>query len=426
MLISRVRNFDLKKVYGLGTSFVVQGQIYFLILLVNYFLGKAALAEFSYLYSTALLISVVFTFGTNISLQNEIAARSDTSKDKLFGIISSVFTFYVGYLPFFLISFISMYFFGWCDFISILDWIFIFSYGLFSLGFAIMFSILQGLSLFKSNFFLVLVSSVISIVLSLVLSLRYPRSFQYIFLIAFNVVYIAVTVVKYANWINSYISWFEFGRFKSFFSRGLKLITFKCIPTFLSSFILVFAVWYVNFYLSNTRNAIENLAFFSLGNTIRSMVLFVPMSFMSVIMTEMAILSENQNELQSSLKRRTHQIFFISIATLLILFINLPIFKWLFGKDFTSDEFIMFFIMMGFASATQSLNLATGVWFFVKSKVWLALLLNLIWLLFFILSLNILYHYTLSLNSVPVAFIISYILLYIISIFAIKKENKLQ
>lgn len=175
-------------------------------------------------------------------------------------------------------------------------------------------------------------------------------------------------------------------RFREYFYERKFIFTYT-LPTFVGGLITMPVIWWSNTKLINVQKGFEEMAIFSMANTWRLLILFIPsvinqpfMSFMSSFFG-----SKNFRDLKKYL---IINIVVVSVITMAVIFCIFILSNWIvefYGKDFISGKSTL--IVLSISAISASCAMTVNNLLFVIDRVWVGVFLNGIWSILFFLIL---------------------------------------
>jgi len=410
------------KVFSFGSVVILQGQVYFLAVFVSRIFGNKELGKYSYIYSVSVFFATLLILGLNITLQNIISAECERKSDNLQRKIRSMLYVIFALIPIFFILFHIYYTKYELHYNSSDNYFFIVKFGVLTMVYSIVSSVVLGMGRFKLNFFMLAGSLLATFVFSVVMYNLDKLNFIYDILLFFNLYYILIFILVFRKYIISFLLSFRNTDFLAEFREGFLIFWNLALPTYFSSLILVFALFYTNRFLLHLPENESKLALYNIGNTTRNLVLFIPMSSMPVVMNNMARNLQSDIYFHSILKKSMRQVFVLSFFLWICLALIAPLYFTIYGYDFTKPQ-LSFLLSMGFVAVLQSSNSILGLWFIVSGKIWIGLALNILWLCFFAGLLELFGYLSFDLNSVSAAYSLSYIIYSYITYYYYKQKR---
>jgi O-antigen/teichoic acid export membrane protein len=154
-------------------------------------------------------------------------------------------------------------------------------------------------------------------------------------------------------------------------------------PAFLSTILVIPILWYCNSLLVSNSNGFEEMAIFNAANQWQTIILFIPSAIAQVSLPVFVSQRNNKVTLLSTIKRNVF-INFVLCLSLAILFsiASKPIMH-SYGHEYKEGFLVL--IILSFSGVLNAVNIVIGQVLTSLNKMWIGLLLNLIWALLLIL-----------------------------------------
>lgn len=163
--------------------------------------------------------------------------------------------------------------------------------------------------------------------------------------------------------------------------KNLRMLIGFCIPSFLSSLLILPCHWFVQYLIKNHDTTLLGVAIFGICLQWFSILSFIPNSVGRVILP---MLSDNN---------KNDALAFMKMATRVNLIICIPIFAFIFIFSNTilrtyGEQYLIYrdiFILSALSSLVMSVQLPVSNVFANQNKMWLGFLSNIIWAMFYLI-----------------------------------------
>lgn len=184
------------------------------------------------------------------------------------------------------------------------------------------------------------------------------------------------------------------------------------IPTLMSTISTMGLMWYSNSLIMRGDFGLKEMGYFNLANQWRLLLAFVPsfinIPFLSIISSQRVVSMEN---VKNSVMLNFLLILTSTCVSFLILYLNVDLIISFYGSEFSEARDA--FIYMISASCLASLSSVFANLLNAKGLAWYGFLLNSIWCIFFVASLNSLKNFTAA--GIAQSYFYSYLFFFIIT-----------
>ncbi|MFN4150094.1 MAG: oligosaccharide flippase family protein, partial [Candidatus Sericytochromatia bacterium] len=288
----------------------------FAVILTAKYIGKENFGYFSTIQNTIIFLSVFSIFGIDISFTKYVSQYKD-SKNKLSEVIS-----FLLFSTFILVSTLSIIIFFFSENISenFLNDRSLYTYivlmipclALISLN-AIISGFFIGLEKFKSISIINTIGAISYLISVLIATSKFNLIGAFFAFSIYNLV-LFLTNIFYC------IKTFKEEEIKLIFSKSIftefKILTEFSLPSFLSSLIVAFTLWYPLSLITYTDNGYQENAIFNASNQIKNMTLIIPNALSSVLLPFFTSINKT-----SDLKKSLYNNLFYSLIISLVIFI---------------------------------------------------------------------------------------------------------
>lgn len=348
----------------------------FAVILTAKYIGKENFGYFSTIQNTIIFLSVFSIFGIDISFTKYVSQYKD-SKKKLSEIVSFLF-----FSSFILVVFLSIVVFLFSENISkyFLNDINLSFYIVLMIPCLVLISlnaIISGFFIGLQKFKNISIINTIGAMSYLISVLITTSKFNLIgAFFAFSIYNLALFLTNIFYCIKS----FKEEGIKLIFSKSVfsqfKILTEFSIPSFLSSLIVAFTLWYPLSIITYTDNGYQENAIFNASSQIKNMTLIIPNALSSVLLPFFTSINKT-NDLKKSLYTNLFYSLIISLVIFIVTFFSSPILMSLSGKDFINGYYVLNLLVL--STIFQNLSSVLGQVILSLGKVWEGFFINLLW-----------------------------------------------
>lgn len=383
-LYSKVISNEINKRIAIGSIWSILGSTLpkILSVVVTMFLtrilGDVQFGQLSLVRSTINMFTVFAVVGLGLTATKYIA-ENKTNKLRLSKIITLAKTFSI--FSSFIIS-LLLYIFSEniCNSIihspGLIDEVKLGSIMLFFNGiYASQNGILTGFEKFKSIAINNIIASIISSPLEIILSHRFGIMGALVgFSVYFFLLYILNSISIKKLFLIEKIS------YNYNFLSEIQILFKFTLPTAISGFIVAPVTWIILAFLANKSNGYTEIALFEVANQWRTAVLFIPIALSQIILPMMVGEMQNNEKYIEIFRKNLILNAAISFSIAISVIILGPFLLKLYGSNYNSSYPVLIVLML--STILVAVNNVVGQIIASKSKMWLGLLFNVLWVIF--------------------------------------------